>query len=220
MNTFVLDSKSVTIPVWVQDLDSFRRWAHSDAFPEHGQLCYLDGEVWVDMSKEQFKHNQVKGEFSSVLMPLAKRTRSGRYFPDGYLLTNLAANLSTNPDGMYVSMESLRTKRVWLVEGAEEGFTELQGAPEMVLEIVSPSSVHKDTVVLLDLYWQAGINEYWLVDVRDQRPQFNIFRRGAARFVASRKQGGWVKSTVFGKSFRLLQRVDVLGHPEFTLQMR
>ncbi|HLJ93247.1 MAG TPA: hypothetical protein VKU02_08665 [Gemmataceae bacterium] len=47
-----------------------------------------------------------------------------------------------------------------LVEEAEEGFNELQGAPEMVLEIIRPSSVHKDTLGRLDLYWQAGIDEY------------------------------------------------------------
>ena len=221
MNTFVLDSKSVSIPVWIQDLDSFRRWAHSEEFPESGQICYLNGEVWVDMSKEQFSHNQVKGEFSSVLMPLAKRARSGRFFPDGYLLTNFAANLSTNPDGMFAALESLRTGRVRLVEGAEEGFTELQGTPDMVLEIVSPSSVHKDTVVLFDLYWQAGIGEYWLVDVRGERPQFDIFRRGdATHYLLTRKQAGWMKSNVFSKSFRLTQQADALGHPEYTLEVR
>jgi Uma2 family endonuclease len=211
---------SVTIPVWVRDLDSFRRWAHSDEFPETGQICYLNGEVLVDMSKEQFKHNQVKGEFSSVLMPLVKRARSGRFFPDGYLLTNSAANLSTNPDGMFVSFENLRTGRVQLVEGVEEGFTELQGAPDMALAIVSPGSAHKDKVVLLNLYWQAGVDEYWLVDVRGEQHQFDIMRRGTNHFIAGRKQRGWVKSNVFGKSFRLTQQTDALSHPEFTLDMR
>jgi Uma2 family endonuclease len=220
VNTFVLDSTSITIPAWVQDLNSFRHWLHSDESPECGQICYLNGEVWVDMSKEQFTHNQVKGEFNSVLMPLAKRSRSGRFFPDGYLLTNSAANLSTNPDGMFVSMASLRAGRVRLVSGAEEGFTELQGTPDMVLEIVSPSSVHKDTVVLLDLYWQAGISEYWLVDVRGERPRFDILRHDRSRYVPTRKQAGWVKSRVFGQSFRLTQEADALGHPEFTLEVR
>jgi Uma2 family endonuclease len=153
-------------------------------------------------------------------MPLVKQTRSGRFFPDGYLLTNATANLSTNPDGMFASFESLRTGRVRLVKGAEEGLTELEGTPEMVLEIVSPGSVHKDTVVLLELYWQAGINEYWLVDVRGERPRFDILRRGATHYVSARKQAGWVKSNVFARSFRLTQQADALGHPEFTLEMR
>lgn len=35
---------------------------HSGEFPETGRICFLDGEVWVDMSMEQlYTHNQVKG---------------------------------------------------------------------------------------------------------------------------------------------------------------
>jgi len=61
--TLVVERDSVTIPAWVDDLDSFRRWARSDEFPESGRICFLNGEVWVDMSKEQaFWHNQVKSE--------------------------------------------------------------------------------------------------------------------------------------------------------------
>jgi hypothetical protein len=52
--TVVAEGDFVQIPDWVEDLESFRRWAHSDEFPETGRICYLDGEVWVDMSKEQF----------------------------------------------------------------------------------------------------------------------------------------------------------------------
>jgi Uma2 family endonuclease len=36
----------------------------------------------------------------------------------------------------------------------------------MVLEVVSASSVEPDTQTLRELYWAAGIKEYWLVDAR------------------------------------------------------
>jgi Uma2 family endonuclease len=90
----------------------------------------------------------------------------------------------------------------------------------MVLEIISPSSVYKDTAVLLELYWKAGIDEYWLVEVRGERLRFDILRRGATRYVASRRQAGWVKSHVFGKSFRLKHQADAMGHPQYTLEVR
>jgi hypothetical protein len=38
--------------------------------------------------------------------------------------------------------------------------------------------------------------------------------------VTVRKHGGWVKSAVFGKSFRLTEQTDPLGHPEYTLAVR
>jgi hypothetical protein len=44
-----------------------------------------------------------------------------------------------------------------LIEGKEEGHVELEGSLDMVLEVVSASSVHKDTVVLRRAYWQAGM---------------------------------------------------------------
>lgn len=36
--------------------------------------------------------------------------------------------------------------------------------PELVAEIVSPSSVHHDRVIKLNCYQQAGITHYWIVD--------------------------------------------------------
>jgi len=53
MTTFMLYTDRVTIPDGVDDLSSFRRWAHSDDFPETGRICFLQREVWVDLSKEQ-----------------------------------------------------------------------------------------------------------------------------------------------------------------------
>lgn len=46
-------NRVVSIPTWVVDLESFRRWCDADDFPEHGRVWYLKGEVWIDMSKER-----------------------------------------------------------------------------------------------------------------------------------------------------------------------
>jgi hypothetical protein len=153
MSTIVLETTVVRIPPEVKDLASFRRWAHSDRFPEEGRICFLNGEVWVDMSKEQaFTHNQVKGEFSRVLSTLVQEADLGRFFPDGMLLTNIDADLSCQPDGIFVSSETLKSGRLRLVEGVKGGCVESEGTPDMVLEVVSESSVEKDTVILHNLY--------------------------------------------------------------------
>lgn len=38
------------------------------------------------------------------------------------------------------------------------------GAPDMVAEIVSPSSRSRDYLMKLSLYQKAGVREYWIVD--------------------------------------------------------
>jgi Uma2 family endonuclease len=221
VTTVVVDRESVRIPSWINNLESFHRWVESDDFPEKLRVCYLEGEVWLDMSKEQiFSHNKVKGEFAFVLLGLIKAGRLGEYLHDGVLLTNAEADFSAGPDGFFVSHESLDAGQVRFVEGRGSGYVEVEGSPDMVLEVVSDSSVHKDTVTLRDLYWQAGIREYWLVDVRGERLSFDISRRTARGYVPTRPQGGWLKSVVFGKSFRLTRRTDERGNPEYTLEVK
>ncbi|HEV3339274.1 MAG TPA: Uma2 family endonuclease, partial [Pirellulales bacterium] len=173
------------------------------------------------MSKDQiFTHNQVKQEFNLVIGGLVKAERLGRYFPDGLFLTNDRADLASQPDGTFASHESLKSGRVRLVEGERGGYLEMDGSPDMVLEVVSASSVEKDTETLREVYWRAGIPEYWLVDARGDRLTFGILRHESRGYVASRKQAGWMKSRVFDRMFRLTCRPDDAGNPEYSLSAR
>lgn len=54
------EGERVRIAPSVVDLASFRDWADSDAFPEHGRIDFLDGEIRVDLTLERlFTHNRV-----------------------------------------------------------------------------------------------------------------------------------------------------------------
>jgi Uma2 family endonuclease len=90
----------------------------------------------------------------------------------------------------------------------------------MALEVISKTSFHKDAKVLRELYWQAGIAEYWLVDARRDPVEFKLLRRTARGYAAVRPVESWVKSAVFGKEFRLVRGVDPIGEPEYTLEVR
>src|SRR5947209_17728 len=156
------------IPAWVKDLTTFRRWVEEDDELDFGRVLYLKGRVYIDMGKEQlYTHNDVKSELTAVLRPLVKSRHLGRYVSDGVLLSNVPADVSGQPDGTFVSNDSLRSGRVRDVPGRRDGgYVELLGAPDLVIEVVSPSSVRKDTVRLRQAYWEAGIPEYWLIDAR------------------------------------------------------
>lgn len=221
-STFIVDEASVHVPRWVVDLSSFRRWAETEDFPEKGQVGYFQGKVWVDMSKQQiFSHLGVQAEYTRGLGTLARSDNRGRYLPDGLFLSNVDVDFAVIPDGTFFTYESLQVGRVRLIEGVHEGFVELEGSPDMVLEVVSRSSLHKDTVVLFHAYWEAGIREYWLVDAREQPLRFDIYHRGRKGYLATRRQrGGWLESAVFGHDFRLTSQNDPAGHPQFSLEVR
>jgi len=208
----------IRIPTWVVDLESFRRWVRSAEFPERGRFSHLAGGLWVDLSMESLGHNQAKGEISVVLGALVKAGKLGRFFFDRMRLTNAEAELSTEPDAMFASRTARITERTRYEHGAAS--LEVEGTVDMVLEVVSPSSVQKDTVVLRELYWKAGVREYWLVDPRGLELHFNILRHTLKGYVATRRRHGWIESAVFGKSFRLTRGEDDQGDPEFTLEVR
>jgi hypothetical protein len=116
MVTFVIESDQVSVPEWVTDLNSFRRWADSEDFPETGRICYLNGEVWVDMSKEQiFTHIDVKSEIVAVLRPLVKTERLGVLLGDGVFLSNVDVNFAVVPDAVFVSKVGSEAMSKWKV---------------------------------------------------------------------------------------------------------
>jgi Uma2 family endonuclease len=216
----IIDEK-VCIPASIDDLESFRRWARSDEFPEHGSFSYLNGEIWVDLSMEELlTHNQVKGAFAFRVMDLLEQNPLGRFVHDRMLLSNNAAGLSTEPDGLFFFWETKRSGRLRFIEGKETGYIELEGTPDMVLEVISRGSAKKDSERLRELYWRAGITEYWLVDVRGELLRFDIFRHTKDGYVAAEPQEGWLFSTVFGQAFKLTQQTDPLGYPLYKLQRR
>jgi Uma2 family endonuclease len=209
---------AVRIPQGFADLREFREWARSTDYPDRGDFCWLDGELWADLSMEDaYTHNKVKTEITNKLDSLAKESGLGDVYSDGMRLSHPGANLSCEPDAMYISFAAMASGAVREVAGAEAGVIEFEGSPDMVLEIVSESSEPKDTVRLLRQYFVAGVQEYWIIDARGEGLRFEIMRRGPKGFVKTRARGGLARSQVFGRSFRLMRGDNPLGRPTYTL---
>jgi Uma2 family endonuclease len=221
--TIQLPDSSVFVPDSVRgNLTAFREWAGDNDLPEKTRTDFYRGEVWIDMGREQvFTHGLLKTEIAYALTGLLKRTQKGYYFCNGILVTNIGADLSGNPDGTFVSHESIESGRVAFIEGKRgEGVVELLGTVDMVLEVVSTSSVRKDSETLRQAYWEAGVPEFWLVDARGDRLDFRILKRGSKGYTETRKQAGWLRSNAFDRSFRLTRKKDKSGHPTFALEVK
>ena len=56
----------------------------------------------------------------------------------------------------------------------------VQGAPDLVVEILSPATAERDRTLKLDLYLKHGVQEYWLVD--PEAKTIMVLLRGESRF--------------------------------------
>jgi Uma2 family endonuclease len=212
---------ALTIPADIFGLEGFLRWVHSADFPEGRRASFLAGEVTVEMSAEELiTHNYVKADLSRDLGLWVARRQIGRLFADRALLINEAGELSTEPDMMLCLWETLRKGRARLSEVVEGSgrFLEVRGSPDLVVEIVSDSSVQKDTIVLPALYFAADVQEYWLIDARKKKMSFQLFTRGRKRFAAAKLDAnGYLRSRVLNGAFRLTRKKDPIGGSQYRL---
>ncbi len=160
MASSVIIEDQVEIPSF-RSLAEFRAWALSDDFPERGRIDYIGGQIEVDMSPENvFFHGSVKTEIVRVLANIVQSIGNGYLFSDQMRVSCPAADLSSEPDVVYLSDDALDSGRLRLVPsagGEPDSYVELEGAPDLVVEIVSDSSVGKDTKQLPVSYCAPGL---------------------------------------------------------------
>ena len=119
------------------------------------------------------------------------------------------AGLSAEPDVVAVLWESLRQGRIREIPGAKakEGrFVELEGAPDLIVEVVSDSSERKDLERLPRLYAAAGVPELWLVDSRGKDLAFAIHILGSGGYQRQPADSeGWCESPLLDRRVRLVR---------------
>ncbi len=207
------------IPEAIHSLDAFRAWVPT--LEEHGpRVHFSQGRVHIEMSPQDLRtHEPVIDGIRHTLRQLAREMDLGRYHSPPSWLTVKETDLSTEPDGFLVRFDSFLSGRVGINPERE---SEMLGAPDMVLEVVSKTSAKKDLVELVEDYAHAGIAEYWTVDARRAAIEFRILvlgRRGRYRAQPTSRDG-WVASRVWGRAFRLVRSLDRANMPDYRLESR
>jgi Uma2 family endonuclease len=213
----------VRIPAAAATLPGFRAWAQTDEFPEFGKVSFLNGNILIDMSPDELEtHNKVRSAIDHGIATVNEIADLGEYYTDGALVTNTAAELATVPDGTFVKWATSESRRVRLIRRKDRvgQFIEIRGTPDWILEVVSVSSVTKDTLELPITYHRAGIPEFWLVDARGTEIDFRILVHRRSRYMPTSTRAGWAFSPVFARWFRLTRRPNRQGRWNYRLEFK
>jgi Uma2 family endonuclease len=213
----------VRIPLSALTLAGFREWATSADFPENCRAAFIGEEIFLDMSNEDPEtHVIIKSVITITIGTLNRELDLGRFYSDGVLISNEAAGVSNNADASLLLWKSLEQNRVRLVPRPNQPgrFREIEGSPDWLLEVLSDSSVEKDTELLRRAYHRAGVREYWLIDVRGEEIVFQILLWRKKGFVAAPNQDGWQRSQIFGREFRLVRKRTRMNLWDYSLEVR
>lgn len=175
----------------------------SQEWPPQGQWTYDD---YARLPNDGWKYEVMRGELymSPAPRPLHQRVsgnltyelqRFVRSADLGEVLTApidviLPHNLGTpvQPDILFIRKDNLGII----------GETTINGAPDLVIEILSPSNWVDDRRVKFSVYAEAGIEEYWIVDPKAVTVEVYQLEGDRYNLVDSYGSGDVASSTLLG----------------------
>jgi Uma2 family endonuclease len=130
---------------------------------EEGKMELIDG-LMVTMATPTVFHAGIESELLGLIWTYL-RGKSGKVF-SSELGVHLEGNITVEPDLSVV----LDTSKLTM-----SGY---QGAPDFVVEILSPSNRKQDKIAKFNSYQKAGVKEYWIIDPDDRTIQANRLENG------------------------------------------
>jgi Uma2 family endonuclease len=150
--------------------------ADLEIFPDSEEKYYeiIDGDLYMTRSPH-LRHQQIIGKIAFQLENWSQKTGLGEIIiAPGVIFSQTD---SVIPDLVWIS----KTRLAQLEDSAGH----LTGAPELVVEVISPGTNQekRDREIKLKLYSVQGVREYWIVD--RFLKQVEVYRRQEAKLVLS-----------------------------------
>ncbi len=134
------------------------------ALPDERRVELIDGVIY-DMAAPSEEHQLILNELSFQLNSFVKQNHGKcRVFPAPFdVQLDMDNRTMVQPDILIIcDRNKTNTRGVY-------------GAPDLIVEILSPSTAKKDVTVKLRKYLQAGVREFWIVDPEDRI--INVYKR-------------------------------------------
>ncbi len=167
-------------------------WAYGDLFrlPDNGtQYEIIEGGLY-EMPPPSERHQRISARLIELFLPVVLRLGERWYHA---------------PTGVFVlGADPVQPDLLVLLAGNSAPVSErgIEGAPDLVVEILSPSNPKHDRVTKRLLYARAGVREYWLVSPEAETIEVLVLDNGFYRTHVPARGDEPVTSTVLdGLSF-------------------
>ena len=157
-----------------------------ERLPEGSPYQLIGGELVMSPAPAP-EHQEVSLNLSYKLYDTIKKTKKGKVY--------------YAPIDVYIDEENAYQPDIVVVlEGSKARITQkgIEGAPDLVVEILSPSTAYYDLTEKKEVYERSGVKEYWIVDPK--RKTFEIYANTQEGFklISQARGKGKVRSELLG----------------------
>ena len=161
--------------------------------PEGAPYQLIGGELVMTPSPTPY-HQKVSKRLEFMIYEYVERKNQLGEVYAAPLDVCLEEEETYQPDIIFISKERLQIIKENMVEGA----------PDLVIEILSPSSAYYDLRHKKTIYARHGVREYWIVDPLEQSIEIYENRDGEFMLIGSVARQGVVRSAIIsGLEFEL-----------------
>lgn len=128
-----------------------------ESLPE-GTLAEIINNNLVMSPAPDFEHQDIVYELATLLRAYVKEKNLGK-------VVGAPVDVYLNPENVYQpDVLFLSSERMNLVKNGK-----IKGAPDLVIEVLSPGTEKFDKTVKKNVYEQSGVKEYWIVDPKTKK---------------------------------------------------
>lgn len=216
MDASIYFEDRLIIPPAALNFEGFRNWTRQDDFPPRGRVSFIGTSVFVDLYPEELlHHNPAKVAVTTDIVSHVRETHFGTVFGSGARLVIPSSHVIHMPDLMVCSWSTLENERARYVPANDDPtyFAELEGVPDLIVEIAAQSSDRRDRELLPEAYWKGRVPEFWLVlaDKEQCEIRLHVWQKDGYR-IASADADGFVFSPVLERRCRMTRKFDRIEH--------
>ena len=162
---------------------SVSEFRHMDLGDEDAYYELINGEIVMKAAPSPL-HQEVSNNLSFALTTFVRAKNLGKVFtsPIDVFLHEFSHVM---PDVLFIS-----AKNKGIIDYREG----IHGVPDLVVEIISPSSIYQDRMMKRNDYEASGVREYWLVDPKNQSIEVYELADSAFHLVVIAAETGKVHS--------------------------
>lgn len=184
MATLAKSPSSPSAPAWPPEQG---QWTYEDwlRLPDDGFRYEVIDGVLLMAPPPRLDHQDASAELAARMRTYARENELGKVYaaPTGVRLPNQP--VPVQPDILFIRQE----------RQAIIGKDYIEGAPDLIVEILSPSNWLYDRKQKFEIYREAGVAEYWIVDHRAQTIEVFFLEDTAYTLVGKYGPGDAVRST-------------------------